>query len=319
MSGSVQGHNALLPSLWDDKAAAGPRRARPAALPLQPPRRRPARHQFRRRQHLRQSRRQGPADRRRRRGAVGQGLRRRSRLDEARRLRHPLSRQAARVGARLSRARARGRDGRAVRPLHLQPQPARGLDRHAAARLRAGQARRPRPRRRRHRHRRFGERRGADPAGLRRQARLPAVAAAGLRSRPEARRDGARQSAIRRRRARRPRAVHLGADGQALLRDDHCDDQQGGRLAGGERQGARLRRRRRGGAGAREAPRDRGAADAGDPRPHFQGRAQGRPFQRRARGAGVRQFARSQAARRARHLVPRPFPAHQDPPAGAAA
>ena len=40
----------------------------------------------------------------------------------------------------LSRPRARGRDGRALQPLHLQPQSARDLDRHAAARLRAARA-----------------------------------------------------------------------------------------------------------------------------------------------------------------------------------
>ena len=49
----------------------------------------------------------------------------------------PLSRQASRPEVGLSRPRARGRDGRAVQPLHLQPQSARGLDRHAPARLRA--------------------------------------------------------------------------------------------------------------------------------------------------------------------------------------
>ncbi len=38
---------------------------------------------------------------------------------------------------RLSRPRARRRDGGAVQPLHLQPQSARDLDRHAAARLRS--------------------------------------------------------------------------------------------------------------------------------------------------------------------------------------
>ncbi len=41
-------------------------------------------------------------------------------------------------------------------------------------------------------------------------------------------------------------------------------------------------------------------------------------FSRRAGSARVRQFARPQAACRARHVVPRPFPAHQNPAAGAA-
>ena len=104
-----------------------------------------------------------------------------------------LSRQAARPRSRLSRACARGRDGGAVQPLHVQPQSARDLDRHAAAWLRSPRACRSRSRRRGHRDRGERERRGADAARFWRQARLSAVAAAGLRSRPEARRDGARQ------------------------------------------------------------------------------------------------------------------------------
>ena len=49
-----------------------------------------------------------------------------------------------------------------------------------------------------------------------------------------------------------------------------------------------------------------------------QRRAQGRPFRRRAGGAGIRQFAaRCEQLARARHLLPRSFPAHQDPAAGA--
>ena len=68
--------------------------------------------------------------------------------------------------SRLSRPRARGRDGRAVRPLHLQPQPARDLDRHAAARLRAARACRPCSCRRGHRDCGERERRGADARDL---------------------------------------------------------------------------------------------------------------------------------------------------------
>ena len=81
---------------------------------------------------------------------------------------------------------------------------------------------------------------------------------------------------------------------------------------------ASLRRRGRAGAAARAPARGRGEAHAGDPRPHLGRRAQGRPFHRRAGSAGVRQLARPEEARGARHLLPRPFPAHQDPAAGAA-
>ena len=47
-------------------------------------------------------------------------------------------------------------------------------------------------------------------------------------------------------------------------------------------------------------------------------RAQGRAFHRRAGGARIRQLAGVRHAGAARNFVPRPFPAHQDPPADAA-
>ena len=72
-----------------------------------------------------------------------------------RRLRHALHGQARGAEGTLPRARARGRDGRLPAALHLQPQPARRLDRHAAARLRAAPACRPHAPRRDHRHRRL--------------------------------------------------------------------------------------------------------------------------------------------------------------------
>ena len=112
-------------------------RAGAPPLPLESPRGRQADHQLRRRQHLGQGDREGPADRRAGRGPLGQGLGRRRRHDEARRLRHALPVEARGAEGALSRARARGRDGGLPAPLHLQPQPARRLDRHAAARLRA--------------------------------------------------------------------------------------------------------------------------------------------------------------------------------------
>ena len=116
------------------------------------------------------------------------------------------------------------------------------------------------------------------------------------------------------RRARRPRPVHLGADLEDLLRDNDRHDQQGrppgsqptrrAPAFGGEAMQALA---------ARAAARDRGTAHARDPRAHLSGRAQDRPLRRRAGSAGVRQFARSEAARRARHLLPRSFPAHENP------
>ena len=104
------------------------------------------------------------ADRRADGSPLGQRLGRRHRLDEARRFLDPLPRQASRPPLGLSRPRTRGRDGRAVQSLHVQPQSARDLDRYAAARLRAASACRSRSRRRGHRDRRERERRSADAA-----------------------------------------------------------------------------------------------------------------------------------------------------------
>ena len=69
------------------------------------------------------------------RGALGQGLRRRCRLDQDGRLLDALHGQAARAEGLYRGAGARGRDGRLSAALHLQPEPARRLHRHAAARL----------------------------------------------------------------------------------------------------------------------------------------------------------------------------------------
>jgi rhamnose utilization protein RhaD (predicted bifunctional aldolase and dehydrogenase) len=61
-----------------------------------------------------------------------------SRFDQARRLRDALSWRSCTGSEGLYRGLdARGRDGRLPAALHLQPQSARRLDRHAAARLRA--------------------------------------------------------------------------------------------------------------------------------------------------------------------------------------
>ena len=134
-----------------------PLRAGAAPLSLEPSRRRQAHHQLRRRQHLAKLTETDPLTRRDGRGAVGEGLGRRSRLDQARRLRDALHGQAQRDEGPLSRRRARGRDGGAAAARDLQPQSARRLDRHAAARLPALPARRPRAPRRGDRHRRIEE------------------------------------------------------------------------------------------------------------------------------------------------------------------
>ena len=105
---------------------------------------------------------------------------------------------------------------------------------------------------------------------LRRRDRLSAVAAARLRSRPEARRDGDRSSRICRRGARRTRPVHLGADFEEPATRRRCASSRR-RPTGSpahEREpaffGARHSR-----AVARGAPRSRGPADARDSRERY--------------------------------------------------
>ncbi len=192
---------------------------------------------------------------------LGQGLGRRPRLHEAGRLRDPLPRQAGGAEAPLPRPRARGRDGRLLSPLHLRPEPARRLDRHAAARLLPA-------RHVDHMHpdamiaiAASRERRAADAGDLRRRDRLAALAAAGLRPRPEAR--GARGGATRTRRASCSAATASspGATRSKRLLPDHAADHPAGR---------RLARRRRAVPAVRPAPwRSRSAPrpSAGAPRP----------------------------------------------------
>ena len=110
-----------------------------------------------------------------------------------------------------------------------------------------------------------------------------------------------------------------GDDAEGLLRDDAARSStarstgstaETAGQAGLRRRAARSRWRPRRGArvAARLMPAIRGLISNG--RPH------GRPFRRQRGGAGIRQRQRHGAAGGARHLLPRPFPAHQDPPAG---
>ena len=251
--------------------------------------------------------------------ALGQGLGRRSRLDEARRLRDALSGQARAAEGALSRDRARGRDGGLPAPLHLRPQPARRQHRHAAARLPALPPRRPRPPRRGDRDRRLGAVGRADPRDLRRRDRLAALAAAGLRPRAEARGDRQGEPAPGRLRARRARAVHLGRRTARPATRPRCGSSSRRRTGwmpttvpprSAGRGSSRCRR-----PSARPVDAQPAAAAA---RADRRRRAQGRPCRRFAGGAGVRELEPARGAGGAGHLLPRPFPAHQDPPAGGA-
>ena len=225
-----------------------------------------------------------PADRRAGRGALGQGVGRRRRLDPARRLRHALHGQAQGAEAALSRRRARGRDGRLPAALHLQPQPARRLHRHAAARLRAPAACRPHASRRHHRHRRREGFEGADGkrSSVDRSAGCPGSGrasswACGWRS--SARRIRRRAAWCWRATACSPGAIpprpateppSTPSTGRsAWLEED--------RAAGG------VRRPQGGAAAGAGTARDRRQADAGDPRHDRPRRTQGRPFRRQRR------------------------------------
>ncbi len=79
-----------------------------------------------------------------------------------------------------------------------------------------------------------------------------------------------------------------------------------------------LRRVARRGAAQGRPAQCRGEALARHSQAYFCKRAQDRPFHRRAGRVGVRQFSRSQVAGCAWDVLPRPLPAHQDPPACAA-
>ena len=184
--------------------------------------------------------REGPADRRDGRGAVGQGLGRRQRLDQARRLLDALHGQAARAEEALSRRRARRRDGGLPAALHLQPQPARRLDRHAAACLRAARptsttciptrsSPSPRARIRKALTKEiFGDEIGWLPW------KRPGFEL-GLWLEKFCRRAPRGQG----RHPRKPRAVHLGRHAEGVLRDDDRDHQPGDRLVRAARPPAR--------------------------------------------------------------------------------
>ena len=166
------------------------------------------------------------ADRRGRRGAVGERLRRRSADREARQLLVAVSGQGAgdaaavpgrsRIADPRRRSRTRCPD---VQPLHLQPEPARLLDRHAAAHVRAVPARRSHAPERRHRRRRVGEPGAALQGDLRRRRDLRAVAAPRLRPRVDDRGADHGQPEGERRHPRPPRPDHLGQRRQDLLRN----------------------------------------------------------------------------------------------------
>ena len=237
---------------------------------------------------------------------------------KTRRLRDAVPGQAGVAAGPLPRPRPRGRDGGVPAALHLRPQPPRRVDRHAAARVHPEGACRPHAPRRGDRDRRLERLRAAHAGDLRRRDRLAAVAAARIRPGPEARGDGEEPAGPQGRRARRPRPLHLGRRPRGSATSRRCGSSRRPRTTwrrsaeGRAVRDAVAKPRRRGGARRRcwpsSCPALRGQLSKGVP--------QGHALHGRARGAGVRGRGPGRGAGRARHLLPRPFPAHQDPAAG---
>ena len=254
---------------------------------------------------------------------MGQGLGRRPRLDEARRLRHALPGQARRPEGALSRRRRTRTRWSGYLPhctFNLNPRAA-SIDTPLHAFLPYTHVD--------HMHpdaviaiAASKNSRALTQGDLRRRDRLAAVAAAGLRARPDGWRSSPREPEGRAAWCSKATASSPGATTrEGLLRDDDRHHQPA-RSTGSTSETARqagLRRRGASAAAGRRAPRAIAArADAGDPRPDL-GRTSARSAisttSRRCWNSSTRSDLR--AAGRARHLLPRPFPAHQDPAAGA--
>ena len=175
-------------------------------------------------------------------------------------------------------------------------------------------ARRPPPPRLRHRDRHRRRRPRADRAGLRRPGRLGAVAAPRLPARPRHLRDQGREPAGHRLHPRRPRHHRLGRDQRRVPGELPGDHPYRRAVHRRQRPARPVRPRRpRTPARGRQAPA-RGRALPRDPRPGEHRRPPGRPLHRLARGARLPGPRRAPQARRARHLLPRPLPAHQGRP-----
>ena len=218
----------------------------------------------------------------------------------------------------LSRRRARGRDGRLSAALHLQSQPARRLDRYAAACLRAETPRRPHASRRGDRDRRVEEQPRADRGDFRRRNWLAALEAARLRAgsvagellprNPNAKGVGPRKPWAVHLGRRRPRTATRRRSASSTARSTGSTSRSAGKPAFGGAARQSLP--------AFGAARDRGAADAGNSRPDLGSERKVGHFDDQP---AVLEFVASkdlEAACSARHELPGSFPAHEDPAAG---
>ena len=297
-----------------DRSHDEPGRRRPDRA-VEPPRRRPEEHELRRRQHVRQGHRDRPRHRRAGRAAVGQGLRRRPRHPHRVGPRGAAPRPHARARRRLPRRRPRGRDGRRVRLLPARQGRRGAVDRHRDARPRRCRARRPPASRLGHRDR---DRRRTARSSRRRSS---AARSCGCRGVAPASSSASTSPRSRRRTRRRSAASSAGtASPRGATRRDEAEANslwiietaQAYIDANGKkepvRQGAQeVRARCRRPSAARRPPRSRptirGIASHDKPMVgHF------------TDDPRVLEFlasAKAPEARRARHQLPRPLPAHQ--------
>ena len=224
----------------------------------------------------------------------------------------------ARARRRLPRRRPRGRDGRGLRLLPARQGRRRAVDRHRDARPRRRRARRPPAPRLRHRDRDLGRRRGADPEIFGDQVVWVPWRRPGFQLGLDIAEIKAEQPAGRRLHPRRPRHHRVGRHqrgvrGQLALDHRHRRDLHRRAHAGPSRSVrpldgyAALPDAERRARAAALAPTIRGIASADRPMVgHFTDADVVLDFLGR----------RAPAARRARHVVPRPLPPHQGQAAG---
>ena len=250
---------------------------------------------------------------------MGEGLRRRPRHPDARRPRGAAAGPDARARRRLPRRRPRGRDGRGVRLLPARQGRRRPVDRHRDARPRRRRARRPPAPRLRHRDRDGRRRRAADQGGVRRQGRVGAVASPGLPARPRHRGHQGGQPAGHRLHPRRPRHHRVGRHqraGREELALDH-PHRRALHQAALEEAAVRCPREEVRAARPREASRPRRRDRPAAARRRLGRPPHGRPLHRRQGRPRLPRLEEHAAPGRARHVVPRPLPAHQGQADGA--
>ena len=210
----------------------------------------------------------------------------------------------------------RGRALSDVRALRLRVEPARVLDRHTAAHLRALPPRRSPAPQRGHRRGRLRRPGAAVPRDLRRRRDLRALAAPGLRHRPPHREAHRAEPEGARRAAGPPRHELVGERRQGLLPDRAGDRGPRGALHRGARpRGQDVRRPEARGPAGRRAPARAGRDPALAARSSLVDAARGGHGAGRREDAALRGQPRRPAPGRAGHVLPRSLPAHEDPAA----